>query len=120
MKKENIVVDKSFDFALRTVRLYKRLCEEKKEFVLSKQVLKSGTSIGANIREAERTQSKKDFIARMTIALKEADETAYWLELLYKSEFITKSQYASILPDISELLSILSSIVRTAKECHAR
>ena len=86
--KENLVFDKSKDFAIRIVNLYKYLCETKKEYVLSKQVLRSGTSIGANIAESECAISKKDFMSKLYIALKEATETLYWLELLYKTEYI--------------------------------
>ena len=84
IKSENAVVDKSKDFALRIIKMYQYLCSDKKEYVLSKQVLRSGTSIGANVREGVRGQSKADFYAKMNIALKEADETEYWLELLLK------------------------------------
>ncbi len=86
--RENAIKDKSKAFALRIIKLYRYLSEEKHEFILSKQVLRSGTSVGANIREAQRGQSKPDFYSKMSIALKEADETAYWLELLYESGFI--------------------------------
>ena len=90
---ENIIVDKSFDFAVRIVNLNKYLNNEQKEYVLSKQLLRSGTSIGANVSEAERAQSKADFISKMSIALKEANETNYWLKLLYKTDYLNKSQY---------------------------
>ena len=88
---ENIIVDKSFDFAVRIVNLNKYLYNEQKEYVLSKQLLRSGTSIGANVSEAERAQSKADFISKMSIALKEANETNYWLKLLYKTDYLSKS-----------------------------
>ena len=88
---ENIIVDKSFDFAVRIVNLNKYLNNEQKEYVLSKQLLRSGTSIGANVSEAERAQSKADFISKMSIALKEANETNYWLKLLYKTDYLSKS-----------------------------
>ena len=88
---ENIIVDKSFDFAVRIVNLNKYLNNEQKEYVLSKQLLRSGKSIGANVSEAERAQSKADFISKMSIALKEANETNYWLKLLYKTDYLSKS-----------------------------
>ena len=88
---ENIIVDKSFDFAVRIVNSNKYLNNEQKEYVLSKQLLRSGTSIGANVSEAERAQSKADFISKMSIALKEANETNYWLKLLYKTDYLSKS-----------------------------
>jgi len=111
--KENIIVDKSMAFAIRIVRLYKYLCEERREFVLSKQLLRSGTSVGANVKEAIRGQTKKDFAAKMNIALKEISETEYWLELLYKTDYITQSQYHNMNDDCLELIKILTSIVRT-------
>lgn len=109
----NIVVAKSKAFALRCIRLYKYLCSEKSEYVLSKQMLRSGTSVGANIKEAIRGQSKADFGAKMNIAMKEASETEYWLELLGESEYLTEQQTDSILSDCRELLKLLTSIVRT-------
>lgn len=112
---ENVVKNKSFAFALRIVNLAKFLQVEKKEFVLSKQVLRSGTAIGALVREAEHAQSKADFISKMSIALKEANETDYWIELLYQSTIITEDSYESIHPDIQELLKLLVSIVKTSK-----
>ena len=113
MKTNNVIVDKSTRFALRVIRLYKYLCSEKKEFVLSKQVLRSGTSIGANVKEALRGQSKPDFYAKMNIALKEASETEYWLELLHESEYIEESHFKSIFTDCQEIISILVSITKT-------
>lgn len=107
---------KSFAFALRVVKLAKYLQEEKREFVLSKQVLRSGTAIGALVREAEHAQSKADFINKMSIALKEANETDYWLDLLHQSGYVTQESYNSIHPDIQELLKLLVSIVKTSKE----
>ena len=112
MKNENIIVDKSKAFALRIIKLYQYLVEHK-EFVLSKQVLKSGTSIGANVKEAIRAQSKPDFYAKMSIALKECSETEYWLELLYESKYIDEKSFKSIYNDCQELLRILISIVKT-------
>jgi four helix bundle protein len=111
--KDNIIVNKSLAFAIRIVNLYKYLCEERKEYVLSKQLLRSGTSVGANVKEALRGQTKKDFAAKMNVALKEISETEYWLELLYNTEYITQSQYQSINNDCLELIKILTSIVKT-------
>ena len=111
----NTVSDKSKDFAVRIVKMYKYLCEEKHENVLSKQVLRSGTSIGANIAEAQGGQSRKDFIAKMSIALCESRETAYWLELLERTEYITSEQYESIASDCDELLKLLVAIVKSSR-----
>ncbi len=112
---EKIAQNKSKAFALRIIRLYKFLCDEKREYIMSKQILRSGTSIGANIREAESGFSKKDFTAKMGIALKEAAETAYWLELLHESEYISKEQFDSIYHDNEELLKLLTAIVKTSR-----
>ncbi len=116
MKENNLIVDKSKAFAVRIIKLYKYLCDEKKEFVLSKQILKSGTSIGANVKEASKGQSKADFIAKMSIALKEASETEYWLELLCETDYINKENFESIYADNEEILKILTRIIKTAKE----
>ena len=116
MKTDNVIVWKSSAFAFRIVRLYKYLRETKHEFVLSKQVLRCGTSIGANVKEAIRGQSKADFLAKMNIALKEASETEYWLEVLYAGEFIDRKAYLSLNSDCQELLKILTSIVKTSRE----
>lgn len=113
---ENIVFEKSKKFALRIIRMYKYLCGEKKEYVLSKQLLKSGTSIGANIAEANCAISKKDFLAKMYIAFKECSETAYWLELLYGAEYLSKDEFGSINSDCVELKKLLSSITKTMKD----
>ncbi len=115
-KKENIIKDKSFAFALRIISLYKFLCKEKKEFVLSKQLLRSGTAIGALVSEVEHAESKMDFIHKMAISQKEANETEYWIDLLYHSEYITQQQYLSIKQDIQELNKILASIIISMKE----
>jgi four helix bundle protein len=112
---KSIIKDKSFNFALRVVKLYKYLKENKKEYILSKQVLRSGTAIGALIREAEQAESKADFIHKLAIALKEANETEYWLDLLFQSEYIDEKSYQSIQPDIKELLKLLTSIIKTSK-----
>lgn len=111
----NVVLLKSKNFAIRIVNLYKLLTENKNEYVLSKQLLRSGTSIGANITEAECGISKKDFLAKMYIAFKECAETKYWLELLHSTNYITEKEYNSILSDCEELLKILSSITKTTK-----
>ena len=111
---ENIIVDKSFDFAVRIVNLYKYLDNKKKEHILSKQLLRSGTSVGANVSEAVRAQSKADFISKMSIALKEATETSYWLKLLYKTDYLNKAQYDNINADTNELIGILTAICKTS------
>ncbi len=111
---ENQIESKSFDFAVRVVNLYKFLTEQKKEFVLSKQLLRSGTSIGANVAEAQRGQSKADFVAKMSISLKEANETNYWLKLLYKTEYLTEQQFLSISNDITEIIKMLVAICKTS------
>jgi four helix bundle protein len=113
--KDNIVEKKSFAFALRVIKLYKFLCAEKQEFVLSKQLLRSGTAIGALIKEAEHAQSKKDFVNKMSIALKEANESEYWLMLLFSSEYIDEKSYNSIVLDCKELIKLLISIVKSSK-----
>ena len=109
---ENAIEIKSFDFAVRIVNLYKHLTEEKREFVMSKQILKSGTSIGANVAEAQRGQSKPDFNAKMNIALKEANESYYWLRLLFATEYLTEKEFSSIKTDIKEIIAILTSICK--------
>lgn len=113
--KKNVIKEKSFDFAVRIVKLSRFLIEIKKEFVLSKQLLRSGTAIGALVREAEQAESKADFIHKMAIALKEANETDYWIELLYHSGIIIQNEYESINPDIIELLKLLTSIIKSSK-----
>jgi four helix bundle protein len=114
--KENVVKEKSFAFALRVVILAKYLQGEKKEFVLSKQVLRSGTAIGALVREAEHAESKADFAHKMNIALKEANETLYWLELLHQAELIDGPSYQSIGADSEELVKLLVAIVKSSKK----
>ncbi len=113
---KNVVTQKSFDFAVRIVNLNKYLIKEKREFVLSKQVLKSGTAIGALIREAQYAQSNADFINKMSIALKEASETDYWLLLLHKTQYIKEDHFQSLKANIDELLALLISIVKSAKK----
>lgn len=113
MGAENTVKYKSKKFAIRIVNLYKYLCNEKNEYVLSKQLLRSGTSIGANIAESECAISKKDFLAKLYIALKECSETLYWLELLYQTEYLTKEQFESIYSDCEEMRKMMSSSTKT-------
>jgi four helix bundle protein len=113
MEKRNIIKDKSFDFAIKTIKLYKQLIE-KKEFVLSKQLLRSATSIGANVAEATAGQTRKDFITKMSIASKEARETRYWLMLLQKSQLVN-ADYGIYLSDIEEIINILTAIVKTSQ-----
>ncbi|MEN2490193.1 four helix bundle protein [Flavobacterium sp. B11] len=114
MEKKNIIKEKSFAFAIDIVNLYKVLIE-KKEFVLSRQVVRSGTSIGANIRESEHAQSKADFIHKLSISLKEANETEYWLDLLYETKYLSDIEFQNIKPKIIELLRLLTSIIKTSK-----
>ena len=114
MEKRNVIKEKSFLFAIEIVGIYKVLAE-RKEFVLSKQVLRSGTSIGANVRESEHAQSKADFIHKLSISLKEANETEYWLDLLYETKYITQIEFENIKPKIIELLKLLTSIINTSK-----
>lgn len=116
MKKENIIVKKSYEFAIRIIKLYKFLVEEKKEFVISKQILRSGTSIGANVNEAQSAESKMDFVHKLAISAKEARETEYWLNLLKDTDFIDNKSYDSIIKDCSEILAIINSIILTSKE----
>lgn len=111
-KRVNIVKEKSFDFALKIIVLYKYLSYEKKEYVMSKQLLRSGTSIGANIEESQAAQSRKDFISKMSIASKEARETHYWLRLLLESGYIGKD---NIIKDCEELIRLLTSIVKSSE-----
>jgi four helix bundle protein len=112
---QNIIKDKSFLFALRIIKLYQYLIKNKKEFILSKQILRSGTSIGANIEEAVGGCSKKDFISKMSIAYKEARETNYWIRLLEKSDYITAKEACSLLTDCEELLRIIGAIQKSSK-----
>ena len=119
MKTENVVVDKSRDFAIRIIRLYQYLTTKKKEYVLSKQILRSGTSIGANIKEAIRGQSRDDFAHKLNISLKEASETEYWLDLLVSTDYITQKEFDSLNQDCVELIKLLTSILKsTRKEEH--
>ena len=110
----SIVYEKSLDFSVRIVNAYKYLTQTKKEYTMSKQLLRSATSIGANIAEAQRGQSKADFAAKMNIALKEASETEYWLQLLHRTDYLSDEQYISLQSDISELLKLLTAICKSA------
>jgi four helix bundle protein len=114
--KDGALQNKSFEFAVRIVNLYKFLCSEKKEFVISKQLLRSGTAIGALAREAEQAESKLDFIHKLAIALKEANETEYWLELLQETKYLSPNEFASIHSNLVELLKLLTSIIKTSKQ----
>ena len=113
--KENIVQIKSYAFAVRIVKVYQYLCEEKREYVLSKQLMRSGTSIVANIEEAIGGQSDKDFFSKLTIAYKEARETHYWIRLLKDTDYLSKSERESLLSDVNELLKIIGSIQNTLR-----
>jgi len=112
---KNVIKEKSLEFAIRIVNLYKYLTDSKKEFIMSKQLLRSGTAIGALVRESEHAESKADFIHKLSVALKEANETDYWLELLYRTDYLTQKQYQSINENIIELLKLLTSIIKTSK-----
>ena len=113
--KENIIVDKTYAFASRMVKLHKHLTLEQKEYVLSKQVLRSGTSIGANVEEAVAASSRADFIHKLTIAAKEARETAYWLRLLHDNDYLPSLLFQSVYQDIDEIKRIIGSIVISTK-----
>lgn len=116
MEQERALPRKSMDFAKRIVRLYQYMLDQKHEFVLSKQLLRSGTSIGANIAESKYASSRKDFLNKLYIALKECGETVYWLELLHECDFLSVSEYRSIAADAEELLKLLTAITKTIKE----
>ena len=116
MATNSIIGDKSLAFAKRIAKCYRYLHDKKKEDAMSKQLLRSGTSIGANVREGQYAQSKKDFISKMNIALKEAGETDYWLDVIHAAEYFSDEEYASLDADNKELLRILASIVKTSKE----
>ena len=113
--KDNLVQQKSYAFALRIVKLYSHLVKNKKEFVLSKQVLRSGTSIGANVEEAIGGQSKNDFISKLSVAYKESRETNYWINLLKDSGYLTPKEATSIINDSEEILKIITKILKTSK-----
>ena len=113
--RENVLKDKSFAFAVRMVRLYQYLAARKQEYVLSKQLLRSGTSVGAMVREAEHAQSKADFIHKLSIAQKEINESVYWLDLLTSTDYLTPAQATSVQADAIELLKLLTSIIKSTK-----
>ena len=115
VKNDNLIEKRSYDFAVRIVNLYKHLKSAHKELILSKQILRSGTSIGANVCEATRAQSKNDFIAKISIALKESYETDYWLRLLNDTEFITEDEFKSIYLDCQDISNILAKILITSR-----
>lgn len=119
MKKDNVIQTKSYDFAVRIIKLYKHLSKEKREFVLSKQLLRSGTSIGANVEEAIGGQSRKDFFAKLTIAYKEARESHYWIRLLKDTEYLSEKESASLITDIEEILKIIGSIQKTIRSTNS-
>jgi len=111
----NVVKEKSFNFAVRVVNLSKYLIDQKREFVLSKQILRAGTAIGALVRESEHAESKADFIHKLSIALKEANETDYWLDLLHTTNYLEDKQHQSLKTDLIELLKLLTAIIKTSK-----
>ena len=113
MKENNVIKEKSFAFSVRIVNLYKYLCDEKHEYIMSKQLMRSGTSIGANVYESSRAVSKNDFSNKLAISQKEADETLYWIELLHATDYIDEKQYSSIKNDCLELIKILMAISKT-------
>ena len=113
--KQNIVLEKSIAFSIRIVNLYQYLTKRKFEYVMAEQIKRSGTSIGANISESQNAQSRADFIHKMNIALKEADETVYWLKLLHKTNYLTDIEFESMKNDAEELVKLLKAIVRTSK-----
>ena len=116
----NVAEDKSFRFAVRTVNLAKHLRDTENEYVLSKQVLRSGTSIGANITESQQAQSRADFVSKLNIALKEAVETNYWLRLLHATDYLTDSEYTSVINDCKELEKLLTAIIKTTRNSPAK
>ena len=113
--KENILLEKSFDFAVRIVNLYKHITNNKKEYILSKQLLRSGTSIGANVAEAQQAQSRLDFASKLNIALKEAAESDYWIRLMYAAEYLESAEYKSIIFDCKELEKMLTAIIKSTR-----
>lgn len=113
---KSVIKDESFCFAIRVVKLYKHLSEIKKEFVMSKQILKIGTVVGALVREAQYAENKADFVLKLAIAQKECDETLYWLELLFETQYLSQSEYESLSNDASELLKMIRSVILTTKK----
>ena len=116
MTRSNILADKSIDFAIRIVNCYKYLTEEKNEYIISKQLLRSGTNIGTNIHEGIEAQSKSDFISKLSISLKEASETSYWFKVLFRTGAITESMYSSLHKDLDEIIRILIASIKTTKQ----
>ena len=117
---ENVIKNKTFAFAVRIVKLYKYMCDEKREFTLSKQLLRSGTSVGAMVREAECAETTKDFLHKLAIAQKEINETIYWLALLKETDYLESHYYQSINVDAIEIIKILTSIIRSTKQNAAK
>lgn len=115
MEKENILKIKTFDFSLKIIKLTKSLVDNQKEFIITKQLLRSGTAVGAMVREAEYAESKKDFVHKLHIALKEANETEYWIELLYKSDYIDVTEFDSVSSELKSILKLLISSIKTIK-----
>ena len=115
MTRDNILADKSINFAIRMAKCYSYLMEERKEFIMSKQMLRSGTSIGANVRESVNAQSKLDFINKLNIALKESNETEYWLELLYETDYIEEKMFNSFITDNHNISGTLVNIIKSTK-----
>lgn len=113
--RDNVVMNKSFEFAVKIVKLVKSIQDQRKEYLITKQLIRSGTSIGANIREGNNGESKADFIHKLSIAQKECSETIYWLDLLKETEYITEEQFNSVQPDAIELIKLLTSILKTSK-----
>ena len=119
MRSDNQILIESKAFALRIIRLYKYLTEKRQSYILSKQILRSGTSIGANVRESINAQSRNDFINKLNVALKEANETEYWLELLHESEILADNEFDSIYNDCGKLAATLTKIIKTSKNLSA-
>ncbi len=115
VERENIILDKTYNYAIRIVKLYQYLCKEKKEFELSRQILRSGTSIGANVEESVGGLSRKDFLAKLGVSYREARETRFWLRLLRDTDYISKEQSESMLEDLEEIIRIITAIQKTIK-----
>lgn len=115
---QSVLREKSMDFAVRIVKFYQILCDEKKEYVLSKQLLRSGTSIGANVHEGKNAQTNPDFLTKMNIALKEADESQYWLDVLRRSNIISDVEYNSLNEDLRQIIAMLVSTIKTLRSKH--
>ena len=115
-RKPNVIADRSFDFAVQIIKLYRELCDKEKGFVLSNQLLRSGTSVGANVEEALQAQSKRDYLSKMNIALKEAKETLYWIRLFHATGYFNDKQKEILYNDCNEIVSLLVAIVKTTKK----